>query len=124
MARRPLSIILSVVFGLLTLAAWGQVLQRAGDPPTLTALQFVIGLTAALTTWGSWRRTRWASGAAIAYGVTTAGMLVALPSLLGLAGEARMGIWTGAAASMVFAVACAAYFRSDARRQAGHASAT
>jgi hypothetical protein len=44
-------------------------------------------------------------------------MLVALPSLLGLPDQARAGIWTGAAAVMVFAAICAKYFHSDARHQ-------
>jgi hypothetical protein len=125
-ARRPASIILTAVFGLLALNAWGQVLLvafgRSGDPRVLTMLQFVIGLTAVATAWGSWRQTRWAPGAAIAYGATTAGMLAALPSLLQLPADARMGIWTGGAAVMLFALLCAAYFRADARRQAGRIS--
>ena len=123
MARRTVSITLCVVFGLLALDAWVQVLLvalgRSDDPPTLTALQVGIGLTAAATAWGSWRRARWAPGAAIAYGAITASMLVALPALLRLPTDARRGIWTGAAAVMLAAWLCAAYFRSDARRQAG-----
>ena len=122
MARRPVSIILSVIFGLLALTALGQVLLVAlggsDEPGTLIVLKMGIGLTAAATAWGSWRRARWTSGAAIAYGVITASMLAALPSLLGLPADARFGIWTGGAAAMLFALLCAAYFRSDARRQA------
>jgi hypothetical protein len=121
-ARRPASIILSVVFGLLALNAWGQVLLVAlghsDDSRTLTMLQGVVGLTAVATAWGSWRRARWAPGAAIAYGATTAGMLAALPSLLQLPTDARLGIWAGSAAVLLFAVLCAVYFRADARRQA------
>lgn len=111
-----------MVFGLLALNAWGQVLlvalHRSDDPPMLTGLQFGVGLAAAATAWGAWRRTRWASGAAIAFGVMTASMLTALPSLLQLPAEARRGLWIGAVAVMLFASLSAAYFRS-ARRQAG-----
>ena len=118
MTRRPASFILSSVFAFLALAAWGQVLSVAlghsDDSPVLTALQTCIGAAAAATAWGSWRRTKWAASAALAYGVVTAGMLVVLPSLLGLPAEARAGIWSGAAAVMVFAALCAMYFRSDA----------
>jgi hypothetical protein len=93
--RRPASIILSVVFGLLTLNAWGQVLlkvlSRSDDPPMLTWLQVGIGLTGAATAWGSWSRARWAWGSAIAYGVMSASMLTTLPSLLRLPPEARPG---------------------------------
>jgi hypothetical protein len=124
--RRPTSIILSVVFGLLALTAWVQVLlvaiRTSDEPPTLTVLHAGSGFTAAATAWGSWRRARWASGAAIAYGAITAGMLAALPSILRLPPDARLGIWTGGAAIMLFALLCAAYFRSDARRQAGRIS--
>lgn len=120
-ARRRISIVLSVAFGLLALEAWEEVLlavlHRSDDPPMLTALQFGIGLTAAATAWGSWRRARWTWGAAIAYGAITAGMLAALPSLIGLPVEARRGVWIGGGAVMVLALLCAAYFRSEARRQ-------
>jgi hypothetical protein len=116
------SIILSVVFGLLALNACGQVLlvalRSSDEPPTLTVLKTGIGLTAAATAWASWRRARWAPAAAIAYGVITASMLAALPSLLRLPADARLGIWTGGAAAMLFALLCAAYFRFDARREA------
>lgn len=120
-ARRTISIILSVAFGLLALDASVQVvlaaLHRSDDPPTLTALQAGIGLAAAATAWGSWRRARWAPAAVIAYGAITAGMLAALPSLIGLPVDERRGVWTGAGAVMLLALACAAYFRFDARRR-------
>jgi hypothetical protein len=124
-ARRTASIILSVVFALLALAAWGQVLSTAlghgDDPHVLTALHACTGAAAAATAWGSWRRAKWTSSAAVAYGIVTAGMLIALPSLLRLPAAARTGIWTGAVAVLVFAALCAMYFRSDARRHFGGA---
>jgi hypothetical protein len=123
--RRPTSIILSVVFGLLALAASGQVfmsLRSSDEPPTLTVLHFGSGLAAAATAWGSWCRAGWASGAVIAYGAITASLLTALPSLLRLPADARLGIWTGGAAVMLFALLCSAYFRFDARRHNGRIS--
>ena len=54
-ARRTISIILSVAFGLLALDASVQVvlaaLHRSDDPLTLTVLQAGIGLAAAATAW-------------------------------------------------------------------------
>ena len=121
--RRTASIILSVIFGLLALDALLQVLLAAlgpsHDPLPLTVLEIGMGTAAALTAQGSWRRAGWASGAAIAYGAITATMLAALPSLLQLPVGSRRGIWAGGAAVMLFALVCAAYFRADARRQAG-----
>jgi hypothetical protein len=118
--RRTASIILGIVFGVLALNAWTQVLRVAFGlskiPATLTGLQFASGLTAVATAWGSWRRTRWTSGAALAYGVVTAGMLFALPSLLHLPADARSGIWAGSAVVLLFALLCAAFFHFDARR--------
>jgi len=124
-ARRKASIILSAVFALLALSAWGEVLSVAlgnSSPPVLAALQACVGIAAAATAWGSWRRTKWAASAALVYGVVAAGMLVVLPSLLGLPAEARAGIWSGAAAVLVFAALCAMYFRADARRQSAQGS--
>ena len=124
--RRPVSKILSVAFCLLGLNGWAQVLSaalgRSSDSLVLTALQFLIGLAGIATAWGGWQRAQWTWKAAIAYGVVTGGMLVALPFLLGLPAEERAGIWSGAAVIMVFALLCAWYFRSDARRQVGVAS--
>jgi hypothetical protein len=125
-ARRTTSIILSVVFGLLALGAWVEVLlaalHRSDDPRALTALQLGIALTGTATAWGGWRRAKWTWGAAIAYGAITANMLAVLPSLIGLPAEARPGIWTGGAAVLVFGLLCAAYFRFDGRRQAERVS--
>lgn len=122
MSRRPASIVLSVVFGVLALVAWGQVLVAllhfSDEVPTVNVLHTCIGFAGAATAWGSWRRARWAAVAAIAYGAISAVLLIVLPSLLHLPDDARRGIWTGAAAVMVFALLCAGYFWSDARHEA------
>lgn len=119
MRHRPLGRFLSAIFGVLALAAWSEVILvffGSENPPTLVSLQLSIGLAAAATSWGSWRRARWAPIAAIAYGILTAILLLALPTLLELPAESRPGLRTGAAAVSLLAILSAAYFRSDARR--------
>jgi hypothetical protein len=122
-ARRPATIILSVVFSLLAFAAWLMVLflvfDESNTQPMLTTWQTCIALVATMTVWGSWHRRKWAPSAAAAYGLEAAGMLVALPSILPLPAKARPGMWAGAAAVLVFALLCALYFRFDSRRQSG-----
>ena len=123
MPRKPIGLVLGAIFGVLAFVAWTQVvpalLGRADKPPTLIALQFGIGAAAAATAWGSWRRARWAPVAAVAYGALSASLLLALPSILDLPVDARAGLRSGAAGVLVFALASAAYFRSDARQSAG-----
>ena len=65
--------------------------------------------------WGSWAAARWAPAAAAAYGVVTAGVLVALGRLLDLDAAARGGLWAGAAAVLAFGVASAWYLRRVVR---------
>jgi hypothetical protein len=80
--HRPLGRFLSAIFGVLALAAWSEVILvffGSENPPTLVSLQLSIGLAAVATSWGSWRRARWAPIAAIAYGILTAILLLALP---------------------------------------------
>jgi hypothetical protein len=120
--RKPLGLFLGAIFGVLAFIAWTQavpaLLGRSNKPPTLMALQFGIGVAAAATSWGSWQRARWTPIAAIAYGALTAGLLLALPSLLDLPVDARAGLRAGIAAVLLFALLSAAYFRSDSRRGA------
>jgi len=122
MRRRPVTIIQSVVFGLLAInASWEVVTAVFGaedDPTPLVMMQCVVCIVAAATAWGIWRQAAWAWKAAIAYGVVTAGMLLTLPLLLELPAEARSGIWGGAAGIMLFAVLCAVWLRYDAKRRA------
>ena len=77
-----------------------------------------------MTAWGGWRGATWTWIAAISYGVVTAAMLTSLPFLLGLVAEERSGIWTGAVVILLFSLACAWYFRADAKRLTGPARAT
>jgi hypothetical protein len=106
---------LAVVFAVLALNAWVQValalLGRSDDPLELRLLQTVVGLAAAAAAWGSWTGARWAPAAALLYGLVTAGMLVALVPLLDLGPDARGGLWTGAAAVLIFGLWAAWYLR-------------
>ena len=105
--------VVATIFVVLALNAWLQVLfvllGRSADSTALTAWQVIIGALAAATAWSAWRGLRWAPASAVAYGVVTAAMLVALPSLLDLEREARGGIWTGAAVVLAGAVWVAWY---------------
>ena len=104
---------LAVLFALLAVNAWAQVvlvpLGRADDPAALTALQALIGAAGAAAAWGSWAGARWAPAAAVLYGLVTAGMLVALTPLLDLGPDARGGLWMGAAAVLLFGLWAAWY---------------
>lgn len=115
MKRTIGQIVLTVLFALLALNAWAQVvlflLGRADDPASLMGLQFASGATAAAASWGSWTTARWSPAAALSHGVATAGMLFALPALLGLPAEARGGIRTGAAMVFLFSALAAWYLR-------------
>lgn len=111
--------VLAVVFAALTVNAWGQVILalmgRAGDPPMLVALQLLIGATGAAAAWGAWTGARWTPAASLAYGLVTAGMLVALGPLVDVEPDARRGLWLGAAIVLALSVAAAWYLRRTAR---------
>src|SRR5215510_11601715 len=116
LSRKPLGLVLGVIFGLLALTDWAQVLlalvRPSDNPSALIALHFGTGAAAAATCWGSWRRTRWTPIAAVAYGALTIVLLLTLPSLLNLPLDARAGLRAGAAVVLFFALLCAAYFRA------------
>jgi peptidoglycan/LPS O-acetylase OafA/YrhL len=122
-SRKPLELFLAVLFGILALTAWVQVVSTGvggwHEPPALPVLHFAIGAAGAAASWGSWRRSRWASIAAAAYGVLTGALLLILRPLLSLPDQARAGLWTGAAAVVVFSMLCAAYLRSQSRLSSG-----
>jgi hypothetical protein len=107
--------VLSVLFAILALNAWVQVLLvplgRSDDPGALTVLQALVGTTGAAAAWGSWRGARWAPASAVLYGLVTATMLVALAPLLDLEPDAQGGLWTGAAAVLLFALWAGWYLR-------------
>jgi hypothetical protein len=128
MRRSRGRVVLAVAFGLFALSAWIQVvlvpLGRSGDPPALTLLQAVVGTAAAMAAWGSWGGARWAPWAALAYGVTSAGMLAALGPLLELPVDARTSIWWGALIVLLFTVFAAWYLRRTTPAHGTAASAS
>lgn len=112
---------LTVIFTLLALNAWAQVvlvlLRRSDDPPALTALQAMIGVAGGAAAQGSWTLERWAPAAAVLHALSTAGMLVALEPLLDLARDARGGLWLGAAVALLFGIWAAWYLRRELARR-------
>ena len=119
-------VVVAAVFALLALNAWAQValvpLGGSDDPAALTALQALIGAAGAAAAWGTWRSARWGAAAAVAYGVLTAGMLLALGPLLELPSDARGGLRVGAAAVLLFALSSALYLRRGVIRAARSAA--
>ena len=115
--RRPSRgrMILAVLYALLALNAWAQVLVApfgmSDDPPALMALQALIGACGAAAAWATWTGSRHAPAAAALHGTVTAAMLVALVPMLDLGPEARGGLCTGAAATLLFAAWAAWYLR-------------
>jgi hypothetical protein len=101
-------IIVALLFGLLTLNAAREAISSDG-PRALRAFQTVVAASAAVTAWGAWRVTRWASLAAVIYGMLAATMIASLVRMLGLPSDAQRGLWTGASMVLVFSLVCAWY---------------
>lgn len=120
---RPIGVKLVVVlfvllsFNGLVQAAW-RLTGRNDDPVTLAVLQLLSGMTALAAARGAWTGARWSSLASLAYGVVTAVMLGALPYLLGLPEDAKLGIWSGAMSVLLLGVALGWYLH---RQHAGAA---
>ena len=114
-APRGIRIALAVIFALLALNAWAQVLFTAlglsDDPAALVALQVLSGAAAAAAAIGIWGGARWAPVAALAYGIITACMIVALEAILGLGSDARGGLLVGGAMVLLFSILAAWYLR-------------
>jgi len=110
--RSIADIILTAVFLLVSVNAWSSVvlvLLGHESPPLVTTLQILVGGSASAAAWGSWIGARWASTAALAYGVFTATMLWALPLLFQSGDGARPDFSAGAVSVAIFAVASAWY---------------
>lgn len=103
-------IAVTVLFAIAGLDALRQVVLEH-DPAVLATLQAVVGVLALATAWGSWKGTRWSPASAIAWGIVTAGMLFALPSILDLPPEARGGIRVGSAIVLCIGFGIAWYLR-------------
>ena len=108
-------IVIALLFALLAVNALLEVISSDG-PPSLRALQAVVGVLALATTWGAWSGARWSYAAATAYGFAAGGMVAALGPMLDMPLEERDGLWVGAAVVLVFSLACAWFLRRATRR--------
>ena len=122
--RRPIGrILLTIVFALLAIQAWVQVvlvpLSLTGDPMVLTLLQAVIGIAATAAAIGAWAGAWWSPWAALFYGLVTAVMLIALGPLLDLPAESRHGIRIGAVSAVLLGLA-AGWYLGRAGRPTSH----
>lgn len=115
MRRTIGQIALAVIYVLLALNAWAQVvlvpLGQSGDPAILTALQVLIGIASIVAAWGSWAGTRWAPLAVIFHGLITAAMLVSLDPILKLGPDARSRLWIGGGVVLLWSLAFAWYLK-------------
>ena len=120
--HRPLGRrVLAMVFALLALSAWWQVVNDvtgANDSPRfLTFLQAIVGAMAAAAAWGGWKGARWAPAFALLYGVIAGGMVASLGPMLDLPPESRSGLWTGATIILVFGLLTAWWLRRSLIRE-------
>ena len=112
--RSPGRIIVAVLFALLTVNALKEAFW-SDSPPALRALQAIVGVLAAATTWGAWSGARWSAALATIYGVVAGGMVVSLGPMLDMPVEERGGLWVGGAVILVFSLACAWFLRRATR---------
>jgi peptidoglycan/LPS O-acetylase OafA/YrhL len=108
-------ILIAALFALLGVNALHETFW-SDSPPTLRALQAVVGTLALTTTWGAWSGARWSYAPATAYGFVAAGMVASLGPMLDMPVEERGGLWVGAAVVLVFSLACAWFLRRATRR--------
>ncbi|MFL4975875.1 MAG: hypothetical protein ACJ8DT_19600 [Microvirga sp.] len=108
-------ILIAALFALLAVNALHETFW-SDSPPTLRALQALVGTLAVMTTWGAWSGARWSYAAATAYGFVAAGMVASLGPMLDMPVEERGGLWVGAAVVLVFSLACAWFLRRATRR--------
>jgi len=119
--RKPGQIAVAVIYALLALNAWAQVVFALGgelsDPPILIVLQSLIGIAGTAAAWGAWAGTRWAAYAVAINGVITATMLVSLDPILGLGADARSRLFIAVAAVLVWTFLFAWYLYRLTRRR-------
>jgi hypothetical protein len=125
--RRPLGrTLLAVVFALLALNAWWQVIRDLGgmstEPRVLTGWQALCGVLAVAAAWGSWAGARWTPAVAVLYGVVAGAMVAALGPILDLPPESQSGLWTGTAIILVFALFSAWWLRRSLQRERARAT--
>jgi len=120
MRRKPGQIALTLIYALLALNAWAQVILalrgELSDPPILIGLQSFIGIAGAAAAWGIWTGAWWAAYAVVIHGVVTATMLVSLDPILGLGADARSSLFIAAAAVLAWSFLFAWYINRLVRR--------
>lgn len=125
--RKPGQIILALIYGLLALNAWAQVLLalrgELSDPPVLIGLQSLIGIAGAAAAWGSWTGARWAAYAVVTHGLITATMLASLDPILGLGADARSSLFIAAAVVLAWSFLFAWYLNRLVGRRAAEITA-
>jgi hypothetical protein len=120
-SRRTALRVLGVVFMLLAAQDLIQVADVAAgesDEPQMLVLEHLVcGVVAVTAAVGLWRGARWASYAALGWGICTAALLLTLTPLLDLPPESRSGMWAGVAGVLVFVVLVAWYAWPSAMRE-------
>lgn len=120
MPRSRGRMVLAVVFALLALSAWWQVVSDVmgtnDSPPILTGWQVLVGAMGAAAAWGGWTGARWTPLFAALYGVVAGAMVASLGPILDLPPESRKGLWTGATLVLVFGLWSAWWLRRSIHR--------
>jgi hypothetical protein len=112
--------LLGLLFAAAAVSDFQQVAERLGnpdDPALLTVMHATAGALAGAAVYGIVRRRPWTPWVALAWGAVDTLLLATLPALVGLHGEERNGIWTGAVTVALVGVAIAAYLRRRLRPQ-------
>jgi hypothetical protein len=107
-------VIVAILYALLAVNALKETFW-SDSPPSLRALQAVVGVIAAATAWGAWSGARWSAALATLYGVIAGAMVVSLGPMLDMPVEERGGLWAGGAIILVFSLACAWFLRRATR---------
>jgi len=128
MPRSRGRVVLAVVFALLTLSAWWEVVNNVmgtnDSPPILSGWQTIVGAMGAGAAWGAWTGARSTPIFAALYGVIAGAMVASLGPILDLPPESRKGLWTGATLVLLFGLWSAWWLRRaierDRARQTSH----
>ena len=107
-------VIVAILYALLAVNALKETFW-SDSPPSLRALQAVVGVIAVATTWGAWTGARWSAALATLYGLVAGAMVVSLGPMLDMPVEERGALWAGGAVILVFSLACAWFLRRATR---------
>lgn len=100
-----------VILAIDGLNALAQVVMRllgeSHDPYPLVLWQSAVATTGFVAAVAGWRRIRWAALATLGHGFVLAAMLVQLPAMIALEGEAATSVRSSAALILAFIIAMA-----------------